>query len=91
LCLLANSSCATFVVDFLEQLRVLDRQRRLRGKGFHQVDGVRAERAGRAAADHQQADDVVAGKQRRGQPGAVTCAQHNIIDGRARDSPRSAT
>ena len=48
------------VLDLVEQPRVLDRQHRLRGEGLHQLDGILRERAGRAAADHQHADDIVA-------------------------------
>ncbi len=47
------------LVDLAEQARVLDRQHRLRGEGLQQVDGALGELAGRLAAHHQRADDLV--------------------------------
>ena len=66
---------AALVLDLVEQPRVLDRQHRLRRERLDQIDGVLRERAGRAAADHQHADDIVAAHQRRRQPRAEAGAQ----------------
>ncbi len=71
---------AALVLDFVEQPRVLDRQHRLRREGLDQIDGVLRKGAGRAAADHQHADDVVAAEQRRRQPRAETGAQADLVD-----------
>ena len=61
--------------NIFEQARVLDRQHRLRRERLDQVDGILREGARRAAADHQQADDLFSTQQRRHQPRAVTGAQ----------------
>ena len=48
-----------FVLDFVEQPRVLNRQHRLRGKGLDQVNGVLRECPWRAATHHQHSDDLL--------------------------------
>ena len=80
------------VLDFAEQPRVLDRQHRLRRERLHQVDGILREGAGRAAAHHQHADDLVAADERRHQARAVAGAQDDLVQ-RPRRLParRSAT
>ena len=56
-----------FILDFAEQPRVLNRQHRLRRESLDQVDGVLRKGAGRAAADHQHANDILAAHERRQQ------------------------
>ena len=52
----------------------------MRRKSLDQVDGVLREGARRAAADHQQADDILSAQQRRYQQRAETGAQGDLVD-----------
>ena len=56
LCWLASSSCAAFLLDFLEQARILDRQDGLGGEGLQQIDACSGKFARRFAPHHQRAD-----------------------------------
>src|SRR5262249_53937831 len=53
-----------FVLDLMEQVRVLDRQHRLGGKRLQQVDGLLWELAWPLASDHESADDALGAEQR---------------------------
>ena len=46
----------------IEQARILDCQHRLRRECLDQIDGILREGAGRAAADHEQTDDLASRK-----------------------------
>ena len=69
-----------FILDFTEQPGVLNRHRRLRRECLDEVDGVLRKNAGRAAADHQQANYILSADKRRDQSGAEAGAQGNLID-----------
>ncbi len=72
---------AAFLLDLMEQSRILDRQDRLRGEGLQQIDGVLGKFARLLAAHHQRADDPIGAEQRNGQMSAETGAQNDIENG----------
>src|SRR5262249_15729622 len=51
------------LIDLVEQPRVLDRQHRLIGKRFEEVDRALGEFAGLLAPDYKGADDLIAAEQ----------------------------
>ena len=63
LVLACDFELVAFVLDLMEQPRILDGQCRLRRKGLDQVDSVLRKGAGRFATDHQRAHDIFPGLQ----------------------------
>ena len=68
---------AALVLDFAEQMRILDRQRRLGGEGLQQLDRAFREFARRLAPDHECADDLDRREQRHDQARAIAGAHHH--------------
>ena len=54
---------ASFLLDLMEQARILDRQDRLRGEGLQQFDGVLGKFTRLLAAHHQRTDDPIGAEQ----------------------------
>ena len=63
MCWLASSSWRLFLADLAEQARVLNGEHRLRGERLQELDRALGKFAGRPAAHHQGADDLVGPEQ----------------------------
>ncbi len=84
MCWLASASCRLFCSISLNSLRVLDRERRLRGEGLQQLDGVARELSRRLATDHQGSHHAIGGQQGDDQARAESQADDELVCPRGR-------
>jgi len=69
---------SALLLDLLEELRVLDGQGRLRGKGAQELDDLGRELPRRAPVDDEPADDVVLAKERYREERAIPGAHDRV-------------
>ena len=69
-----------FLLNLVEQSRVLDRQHGLCSKGLQQIDGALGKFTRFLATDHQRTDDPIRAEQWDGQEGAEASALNDIED-----------
>ena len=69
---------ASFLLNLMEQPRVLDRQHRLVGEGLQELDRAPRELAGLLAPHHQRADDPIGPQHRHNQKRPVSGALDDI-------------
>src|SRR6516164_8632834 len=69
----------TLVLDFMEEARVLDGERRLRRKSLDDVDDILGKRTKRAAANNQHADAIFPAQKRCHHPRPVAGKQDDSV------------
>ena len=72
---------AALLLDLAEKPRVLNRDHRLRGESLEQIDGRGRERARRAPAHDERADDAVGPQQRHDEKRAEPGLEDDVGDG----------